>query len=928
MFPLTRLAADGWMSPAESGAVVLTVSGRLQRHLHERFARHQILRGRDVWPTPSILTWSAWLEKFGRELPLAGDGAGAPAPGLLLSGSQEAAVWQEIVQSDPATAGLLHAGSLAQQAQAAWSLVHAWGLELGRPSPARRLSPEATRFLDWSRTFARRCAAAGWTDGARLPAQMAAALDDGRWAPPAGIVLAGFDGFDPAQERVLAALAKRGCAVAELSVPRHAAGSQTASQRTVLPDDEAEAEAALRWARGRVEAGAGSVGIVVPDLAGRRSALGRLAGDILAPGYALGSAPESALGSPGGTLPFHLSLGPALADVPLVRCALRLLRLDAGWLPLETLESALLAPYLGEAATEREARGRLVTALRRRGDASVRLVTVAGHAAAAGCPGLAGHLNRLGEALGKAPRRQSHGAWARHSAGCLRALGWPGHGPGGRPLSSGEYQAYERWGDLLDEWCALDTVLPPQERGAALTRLERLAEDARFQPEADPAPVQILGHLEAAGLEFDAVWALGFDDDAWPRPAQPNPLLPLAEQRAKGVPRASAERELAFAESVTARLRESAPQAVFSHAAQRGSATLRASPLIAALPSVAAADLGGWSHPGPRETVRRAARLEPRVEEPLRPLPAGSTVAHGTGVFSDMAACPFRAQALHRWNAQDAELPEPGLSPADHGVLLHAALQRLWAGLKDRDTLAALDEGAVAGRVEGAVAGALAEFRGERLLPELARLEGERLRRLVVGLLALDRARPPFTVTAAETPVPAEAGGVAVSLRMDRIDTLAGGARVLLDYKSGQIQLSQWLSGRPDAPQLPLYAVTLDPPPIGLALVQVRVDGIAYAGVAGRDLEIAGVRLLSEWKAAQADGLGATWPAALARWRRVLDALGERFRAGDAAVDPKTRTTCDRCPLPGLCRVDERGALARDGDAESGHPQAGAGDDA
>lgn len=192
-------------------------------------------------------------------------------------------------------------------------------------------------------------------------------------------------------------------------------------------------------------------------------------------------------------------------------------------------------------------------------------------------------------------------------------------------------------------------------------------------------------------------------------------------------------------------------------------------------------------------------------------------------------------------------------------------------------------------------------------------------------MLALDRARPPFTVTAAEAPVAAQVGGVAVALRMDRIDTLADGARILLDYKSGQVQPSQWLSARPDAPQLPLYAVTLAPPPIALGFVQVRVDGIGYAGVAGRPVEIAGLRPLAEWKAAQADGLGATWPEALARWRRVLERLGERFRAGDAAVYPKARATCDRCPLPGLCRIDERGALARDGDAGTGDPQAGGG---
>ncbi|MFI5399636.1 MAG: PD-(D/E)XK nuclease family protein [SAR324 cluster bacterium] len=927
MAKLTGLDADGWLSLAESGAAVLTASGRLQRHLHERFAQRQMAQGRDVWPTATILTWSAWLDRMGRDLMLYAEAgaAAAPAPAIVLTATQEAAVWHEIVAADAAEAGLLYPGSLAQQAQDAWHLAHAWGLELSRLGRAQALPPEAARFKAWSSVYERRCRERGWMDGARLPLRVAAALDEGRLAPPRQVVLAGFDGWSPAQERVLAALAKRGCVPLELAAPAHGG----TAQRTSLPDDEAEAEAALRWARAQVEAGAGSVGIVVQDLEGRRNSLARLAAEVLAPSTAVGGPDET-------RLPVHLSLGPALADVPLVRSALRLLHLDGGWLPLETLESALLTPYLGGAAAEREARGQLMTMLRSRGDASLRLATVAMAARRAGCERLAGCLERAANALEAAPPRQSHAAWARHAAQFLKDLGWPGHGEGERTLSSAEYQAYERWGELLDEWCALDVVLSAEERGAALARLSRLAAETRFQPQAEPAPVQILGSLEAAGLEFDALWALGFDDEAWPRPPQPNALLPLAEQRAQGMPRSSAERELAFAESVTARLRGSAHRVVFSHAAQRASAALGASPLIAGLPAVAAATLGLWRHAGLRETIRGSAQREPRTDEPLRPLPAGSAVAHGTGVFGDMAACPFRAQALHRWNAQYAALPEPGLSPADHGDLLHAALNKVWAGLKDRDTLASLDQAALAERVERAVAEALAEFRGDRLTPALARLEAERLLRLAGGLLALERARPPFAVTSAETPIAAEVGGIAVSLRIDRIDTLADGARLLLDYKSGQVQPihKQWLSDRPDAPQLPLYAVTLDPPPIGLAFVEVRVDGIAYEGVAGRDLAVAGVRPLAEWaefpvprasarNVAQAAGTIGAWREALAQWRRVLERLGERFRAGEAAVDPKTRATCAWCPLPGLCRIDERGLLARSQETESGYIAAG-----
>ena len=72
-------------------------------------------------------------------------------------------------------------------------------------------------------------------------------------------------------------------------------------------------------------------------------------------------------------------------------------------------------------------------------------------------------------------------------------------------------------------------------------------------------PIQVVGVLESAQLEFDHLWVLGLSDDTWPRPARPNPLLPLELQRSRGVPRASAEWELAFARRAQAEWLRAAP---------------------------------------------------------------------------------------------------------------------------------------------------------------------------------------------------------------------------------------------------------------------------------------------------------------------------------------------------------------------------------
>src|SRR5262249_40111069 len=56
----------------------------------------------------------------------------------------------------------------------------------------------------------------------------------------------------------------------------------------------------------------------------------------------------------------------------------------------------------------------------------------------------------------------------------------------------------------------------------------------------------------------------------------------------------------------------------------------------------------------------------------------------------------------------------------------------------------------------------------------------------------------------------------------------------------------------------------------------------------------------------------------LAAWRATLDTLGERFRAGRAAVDPKAPAqTCTYCELSALCRINPQWQRPQDG-AEEG----------
>src|SRR5699024_7850170 len=100
----------------------------------------------------------------------------------------------------------------------------------------------------------------------------------------------------------------------------------------------------------------------------------------------------------------------------------------------------------------------------------------------------------------------------------------------------------------------------------AQTLLDRMVAEAIFQPQRDPkARIDVLGLLEAEGGRWDAVWVVGLTDEVLPAVVKPNPLLPISALRRANAPRATPERELAWAEVVFRSLQETAPILICSY---------------------------------------------------------------------------------------------------------------------------------------------------------------------------------------------------------------------------------------------------------------------------------------------------------------------------------------------------------------------------
>lgn len=876
---------------------VVTPNQRLSVALQRAFDDLQAGQGKTLWESADILPWSGFLERAWHEA-LYADTASLPLP---LSSAQAHAVWENLLRNSTAGESLLAVADAARLAHEAWQLSTVW--RLAPRLNAAALNDDSRAFQEWAPHYERVLQRNGQMDVAQLADRLPALFASGCIRPPQTLVMYGFDGFTPQQAEFLAALQDKGCTIL-------LAGSPACTGRVLrvpCADTDQEIHRAAAWARTRLEAGSSRIGIVVPDLAARRSAIVRIFSATMAPDYALPDAAPA-------VLPFNLSLGEPLVAYPLVNAALLLLELAGRDIEFERASRLLCSPFIAGAESERDSRAVLDAELRRRAEPVVTLERLQGMVAEYGgdCPRLARHLTAL------AGFRRDHlfgthppSTWAKAVSEALTVAGFPGE----RSLDSSEYQALKKWHDVVAAFAALDRVVPRMPYAEALSRLRRVAADTLFQPESPEVPIQILGVLEAAGLTFDGLWVMGLTDGNWPPAPRPNPFLPLALQRAAGLPHSTAADVLETARRTTAQWCTAAAEVVLSHPCQEDDRELRPSPLVA---QVTEADPVITAYADFRDAIH-AARGDERLRDAAAPALADGTVTGaGTALIKDQSACPFRAFALHRLHSTVPEAPHAGLDAAERGTLVHRVLAKAWAQLRSSDALAAISNDDLEALLATAADAAMARIRRERpttLSGRFADIEKHRLIGLARAWLEQDRRRGEFTVVAVEDKRGMAIGGLTLNARLDRVDETADGRRIVIDYKTGKATAGAMLGERPDEPQLPLYLLTAESGAAAVAFAQVRAGDMKYVGLA-RDADL--LPGIKAWAESRYRERYPEWPEVVAAWRADLERIAGQFAAGVAAVDPKSHpATCRLCDQQAFCRIRERiGQTLEDGEAE------------
>ena len=893
----------------KAGIPVVTVNARLSRYLRSQYDMDMEKSGHTAWPTPVIIPLFSWLEDlWGENWP--------DRP--VLSAIRAQTLWEKIVSEDRLLSKeIMSSRGVAKTAYDAYSLIREYCITLPEDI---YLTEEAKGLKRWAEIYDGEVGRLGFIEPASLPDRVIRLVREGRIDIRERVVFAGFDELTPRVASLNRAIEGKGRKVEFWPFHPESSNYQPPTPNPLslrgYPDEVEEVVQAARWARRSLRPDM-RIGFIVPDIERYKGVIRRE--------FTAELNPEAVFPWKETKEVFNISLGAPLTDEPIVKAALDILSISEDDQDINKISAILLSPYFAATDEEYFSLARLDASLRRENRFKVGISEII---RIVGCPpspqpspargeGVFGYdMTRFRKRLGSwtASLKESRGnilpsLWADNLSKLLKDAGWPSRRC---VLNSAEYQALNAWNMLLEGFASLDDVLGRISRTEAVSCLSKIANDTIHQPESPECPIQVMGLLESSGLYFDHIWILGAHTDSLPALPSPNPFIPLFIQKRLNLPHSTPERELSFSKRLVDRVLSSAHSIDVSYPRVLDKKEVFVSPLFhfSENPPLEKGDAGGFISESSR--MKDAVHSKTFIEDmpPDMDIPPSEeelgTISGGTSIIKDQSWCPFRAFAIHRLRACGIETPGLGLSAQNRGTIIHSALKAFWDSVKDSARLKTIIANNELERFikESVIEAFRRSYPIEPLSERYLELERER----VSGLLrewieGVESKRGDFTVEKTEYQTDIAIEGLTIKTRLDRIDSVSDGRKIIIDYKTGECSKSDWLSERPKEPQLLVYNFVDSFDAISFA--RVKPGECGFIGISKEDDILPKVVSLEKDVKLREKLQGInTWEELTESWKGVVNGLARQFLEGKNEVDPIEKA-CDYCELKGLCRVFE-----------------------
>ncbi|CAA0105239.1 ATP-dependent helicase/deoxyribonuclease subunit B [Zhongshania aliphaticivorans] len=742
-----------------------------------------------------------------------------------------------------------------------------------------RFSAEYQAFYHWRQTMQDKLDEQSALSGQQLPDQLCNLLQDAILDLPDQLVLSEDITLSPSVSTFIQSCAEQ----TNLVTLSESRPSPPLPKFCSTQQMSQECEAVVAWLltifkRGNVDGKAldgALVAILVPDMNRYRAALTNVLQRQFYPSGLFPSADFSA------REPWVFESSETLMSYPLIKSAWDLISLSARALPLEQLSRILRSRFVRGWPESRSVRATLDIRWREylSPETTLRNAISLARKLEQQDPTVSDVLHDLEAILKSMPARQLPSSWVRFFDQLLLNSGWPNTSDDDVVVE----QCRRGFSQAMDVFRALDRQLGEVSHDTALSWLQHILSTKRFSVSRDWAcPIRIMEYDDAIGLQFDATWIMGLDDNALPRRVEPSPFLPLELQRQAKYPNSDPGLCLQRDQEVLSRLLSSAPQVHISHSRENEAGS----------PLGPCTLLPDYQNDQPltaqNQFVTHGAVLWPATDH-VRPVDSSqrASVRGGTGLFKEYASSPFFAFLKYRLNLREFPEAAEGLDHRVQGILVHDTMEHVWKTLQAKQALDALSDLQLEALVRASCERALEnpELSVARYGESLLNIEKERVISLVCAWMDKNERQrvQDFEVISTEQLIESEIKGIPLRLRMDRIDNIAG-KHLVIDYKTGTIDGRALSVDNLSEPQLPIYVLASDGQSKAL-------DGVMLAQLKSPDdLKI---HMRSNWansvvaKKAHASDVDSPekWQAELEAWSTALETMAMGILAGNIEHD-------------------------------------------
>lgn len=446
-----------------------------------------------------------------------------------------------------------------------------------------------------------------------------------------------------------------------------------------------------------------------------------------------------------------------------------------------------------------------------------------------------------------------------------------------KKMTSDEYQVFEKYKTSSLIFNKLAIFNQKVDFKIAFWMLKVLLEKVVFSPQSGDNQIQIMGNLEAEGLEFDYSWIFGVNSTTIPPSLNKLRFIPHHLCKKYKVPRCDFEHIKIDSIASIDSFALTSKNPIVSYSKEIDNIIYIGSPLI------------HWNNTVLTFEFKNTKEKELEIIQDNK----AQNITHyqikkGIKTLKDQGLCQFRGFA-NRLDIDEFDEEIIGLSSIDKGNILHKVLENIYSKITNKQELEAVEN------IEHFIKNHLTDAMSEYKCDEFYNVVFNDIFNKVNEFLELEKMRDNWQVLAVEKQQKIKLANLEFSTKIDRIDEVSG-EKIIFDYKSGEASRSKWC-GNIVEPQLPIYALSGDYQ--ALSFVNFK-DKVGYSATSENKDILGSVK----HKANLCKGI-TTWQEQAEYWQQHLEQIATDFENGKAGVNPR-KQSCLYCNLQSFCKIEQK----------------------